>query len=923
MGLAAGTRLGPYEILAPLGAGGMGEVYRARDMRLGRDVAIKVLPQHLSQDPDLRQRFEREARAISQLNHPHICTLHDVGSEVAVAVPAEGHAGEASAPRGEKTDFLVMECLEGETLCDRVRKGALPLEQVLKIGMEVADALDKAHRHGIVHRDLKPGNIMVTRAGAKLLDFGLAKPAALGKAAGSASAPLLSAAVTMTSPTPQKSPLTNAGSIVGTVQYMSPEQIEGKEADARSDIFAFGAVLYEMATGRRAFAGKSQISVASAILEKDPEPLTASQPHLPVALGRLIRACLAKNPDERLQAARDAKLELQWIVETPAAAGSPAPARKDWREWLAWGVAALALLAVAGVWMARGTPPPVANAARFSIPMGGRKELSVDTTLALAISDDGTKLAYVTAESGVTQLYVRPLDRFESTLIPDSEGATFPFFSPDGQWIAFFNQGKLRRTSTRGGNSILICDLPSFLGGVWLPDDTIVAASAGQGLVRIPASGGEPKRIAIHAKLSISAARLFRVPGTEWIGFVNYIPDVQVLALNPNSGELKVVTENANAHAAQADHDRLIYYAGGSLWAVPMDPRTMTIKGSPVEVVGGVVESNFQPQFVVSQTGALVFAPAASTLSNDRRGTTDSSTRAGSGQARNLFFVDRSGKPTKVELPPEDYVDPAVSPDGKRFAIAVRRVGEQMLAVYDRQRGVLMRLPAGNGGRFAAPVWTPDGKYLVFDAPGPSHNPAIYRVPADGSTPPELVSELPAYGHITSIAPTGQAVVQINDPNSSMNLWLLALNGDHKLEPFRKTPAMERQGAFSPDGQWIAYAASDSGRSEVYVAPVRGVGRWQISTSGGEQPRWARNGHEIFYRIGTKMMAVTVDTPSGFTASHPLELFDVGFDRGGAVPGYDVLPDGKTFVMTRSESSSPTEIRVIMGWPHELQRTQK
>jgi Tol biopolymer transport system component len=900
--LAAGTRLGPYEIVSPLGAGGMGEVYRARDTRLDRTVAIKVLSSKLTGNADLKARFEREARAISALNHPHICTLHDVGHQDGV-------------------DFLVMEYLEGETLSDRLNTCPLPIAQLLKIGIEIADALEKAHRAGIIHRDLKPGNIMLTKSGSKLLDFGLAKPLAAVGVGGPPSGPasVFTSALTRSKPA---TPLTSAGSILGTMQYMSPEQIEGKEADARSDIFAFGAVLYEMATGKRAFDGKSQISVASAILEKEPEPLATSQPHLPPALDRLIHNCLAKNPDERLQSALDAKLELQWIADAPAPAASPAAAPTKRRAWLEWGAAALALLALAGVWMVRGTAPTTATPARFSIPMGGRKELAIDSTLALAISDDGATLAYVAAESGVTQLYVRPLDKFESTVVPDSEGATFPFFSPDGKWIAFFNQGKLRKTATSGGNSMPICDLPSFLGGVWLPDDTIVAASAGQGLVRVAAAGGEPKRIAIKANLSISAARLFRVPGTEWVGFVNYNPDVQVQALNPNSGELKLVTDNANAHAAEMDRDHLVYFAGGSLWAVAIDPRSMAIKGSPVEVVTGISESNFQPQFAVSQTGMLVFAPASG-LSNDPRGATASSQSAGSGQSRNLLFVDRSGKPTKIDLPSEDYVDPAVSPDGKRFAIAVRRVTEQMLAVYDGQRGVLMRLPAGTGGRFAAPVWTPDGKYLMFDAPSPAQHPAIYRVASDGSTPPELVTELPANGHITSIAPNGLAIVQINDPNSSVDLWLLPLNGDHKLEPFRKTPAMERHGSFSPDGQWIAYAANDSGRSEVYVAPVHGVGRWQISTTGGEQPRWVRNGHEIFYRIGTKMMAVTVDTSSGFSASRPLELFDVGFDRGGAVPGYDVLPDGKTFVMTRSEASSPTEIRVIMGWQQELQRTQK
>jgi Tol biopolymer transport system component len=876
--------MGPYEIVSPLGAGGMGEVYRARDTRLDRTVAIKVLNAALSASPDLKARFEREARAISQLNHPNICTLHDVGNE-------------------SGTDYLVMEYLEGESLADRLRKGPFPLDQLVKIGCEIADALDKAHRAGIVHRDLKPGNVMLTKMGAKLLDFGLAKPAAMGALAGSGSAPLLSAAMTMTSPSPHASPLTSAGMLVGTIQYMSPEQLQGIEADARSDIFAFGAVLYEMATGRRAFEGKSQIKVASAILEDQPASLTSLQPAAPAAFEHLIHVCLDKNPDERLQSAHDLKLQLLALGQSEKLASRErgvAPARL--LPWAGWAIAALALVALSVVWALHARSPARASLVRFSIAVGGRRELAVDATLALAISEDGTKLAYVAADSGVTHLYVRPLDRLEAMPIAESDGATFPFFSPDGQWIGFFSQGKLRKAPIGGGNSVAICELPSMVGATWMADDTIVVASGGRGLVRVPASGGEPSKIVVQGKDRISPSRPFAIPGSEWIGFTNYVDTARIVAANMRTGELKTLLDNADA--AQFAGDRLVYYASGALWAVPMNTRSMTTTGAAQQITAGVAEINLQPQFAVTPADLLAFAPGTSQ---------DNSTR-------NLVLVDRAGVATKLDVPAEDYVDPAVAPDGKRFAIAVRRVGDQTLAVFDSERGVLMRLPSG-GLRFAAPVWTPDSKYLVFDAPGPSQHPTLYRVLADGSAPPEAIVELPANGHVTSIAPTGQAVVMINNPATNMDLWLLALDGDHKLKAFRNTPAMERQGSFSPDGAWIAYSANDSGRSEVYVSPIRGAGRWQISVSGGEQPRWSRDGREIFYRLGSKMMLVAVETRAAFSARRPVELFDVGYDRGGAVPGYDSTPDGKVFLMTRSEQPNPTEVHVVMGWLEELKQT--
>src|SRR6266849_1585325 len=430
MAIPAGTKLGPYEILAMLGAGGMGEVYRARDTRLDRTVAIKVLASHLSSSPELKQRMEREAKAISSLNHPHICHLYDIGSQ-------------------DGTDYLVMECLEGETLAERLRKGAMPLNEILRIGIAVGESLAVAHRQGIVHRDLKSGNIMLTQGGAKLMDFGLAKPLGLrNTATGSGAVPSFTAVATLSGPSPL-SPLTTAGSIIGTIQYMSPEQIEGKEADARSDIFAFGAVLYEMATGKRAFQGKSHLSTASSILEKDPDPISIIQPLAPKALEHTVQACLAKHPEERFQNAHDLKLQLLWLTgagaESPVA-GKPTDARSGVKVWVACAVAALAVLVSLLFWTMRddGTRPAVA---RFSISTPANTWVDTESGPTLAFSPDGLRLAYVirSADSGPSRLYLRRMDEFEATPVLSTEDASTPFFSPDGQWVGFVTSSAIKK----------------------------------------------------------------------------------------------------------------------------------------------------------------------------------------------------------------------------------------------------------------------------------------------------------------------------------------------------------------------------------------------------------------------------------------------------------------------------------------------
>ena len=874
MSLTAGTKLGPYEIVASIGAGGMGEVYRARDTRLERTVAIKILPAEIQSSPERRQRFEREAKAISSLQHPHICVLHDIGC----------HDG---------MDYLVMEYLEGESLADRLRRGPLPTEQTLKLGIEIAEALEKAHKQGLVHRDLKPGNVMLTKSGAKLLDFGLAKPA--GVIAAAASGEFDSATLTIQ----RQHPVTAQGVIVGTFQYMSPEQIQGKEADARSDIFSLGALLYECATGRPAFTGKSQISLMSAILERQPESVSVLNVTSPAALEYVIRTCLQKDPDDRFQTAHDVSLQLKWIAgsTTGGIAVAAPPRRKRWMALAGWVSAAVLFAVLGAVWFFR--PAPNARVTRFAIALPPKVNLPVDAGT-VSISADGQKIAYNAAESGKSRLFIRSIDRFDAVAVPDSEGAGFPFFSPDGEMVAFFARGRLKKVATNGGsNPVTITDLPAFYGGQWLEDGSILVASSFPSLLIIPQQGGASKAVPVPAGGKLDPGSPIMLPGGKWILFTDdKVSSISIVALRPDTGEIRLVVPNASQPRYIPGY--LVYYTAGGLSMAPLDARNARVTGPAVVIVQDVAARNYFAHFDVSQNGTLVYAPGLGTITE-----------------RDLVWVDRSGKATKIDAAPEDYVDPSISPDGKYFVVCLRRLAEQSFGVYDISRGLMMRM-GSNNMRSVAPVWAPDGKTLYFDGSGQNAKLGIYRMPADGSSPPTLVREMPSNAHLTSIS-GDHASLMLNDPTTNTDLWMLSLDG-RDMKPFRKSSAIERQGSFSPDGKYIAYTSDESGRPEVYVEQIGGgPGRWQISTDGGEQPRWSRKGNEIFYRNGTKMMAVAVQL-APFSAAKAVELFDLPYDRGGAVPGYDVTPDGQRFLMTMPQHPNPTEIRVVVGWPEELKK---
>jgi eukaryotic-like serine/threonine-protein kinase len=906
MTLAIGSKLGPYEIVGLLGVGGMGEVYRARDTRLDRTVAIKVLPQHLADTPDARQRFEREARAVSALNHPNICTLHDVGSQ-------------------DGTQYIVMEYLEGETLAARLEKGALPLEQVLKTGIEVADALDKAHRAGILHRDLKPGNIMLTKSGAKLLDFGLAK-ASLPPAA----------AATLTAAAPRTAPVTQQGTIIGTFQYMSPEQVEGKELDARSDLFSFGSVLYEMLTGRSAFQGRSQLSVASAILEKDPEPISALQPMTPPALDRTLRKCLAKDPEDRWQTARDLLLELKWIAEGGSQAGVPAPvvSHRKVRERTAWAIAGvLALIAIAS------TIGYVQRAPKPTQPMRLIAELGADATLSTTtygadavLSPDGTRLAFVAESADKKQrLYVRSLDQMQATVLSGTEEARDPFFSPDGQWIAFFAGTKLEKISVQGGVAVILCDVATgrFRGGSWGDDGMIVfSPGSGTALSRVSSAGGttEPYTTLDKEKGEDTQRWPQFLPGGKDVLFTSSttgfgFDDADIVVYSADSRKMKTILHGGfYAHYLPSGH--LVYVYKNTLLAVPFDIKRLEVKGQPAPVVEGVATSGLGgAQFSVSDSGTLIYVAGSAASLNP-----------------SIYWMDAAGKFTPLRETPGSYNNLAISPDGKRLAMDISSGNRRDIWVYEWERDTLTRLTF-SGDQNYSPVWTPDGQRIVYASAEKGAVPNLRWIRADGAGDAQPLTESKDPQYPWSWSPDGKTLAFFQqNPGTGYDIMTMSVEGSEKSgwkpgqpKPFVSTPFMETYPSFSPDGRWIAYTSDESGPFEVYVRPFPGPGgKWEISTDGGRMPEWSRNGKEFFYRRYDQRIMVVGYTSSGdsFHADKP-RLWSPGQFTDSATNindiNFSLHPDGKRFAVLKAsgtEAAPPpiNKVSFIFHFFDELRR---
>ena len=882
MSLTPGTRLGPYEIIAPLGAGGMGEVYQARDTRLGRDVAVKVLPQHLSENPEVRARFEREAKTVSSLNHPHICTLFDVGRE------------------GE-TDYLVMELIVGETLTQRLARGALPLDQVLRLGAEIADALDRAHRAGIVHRDLKPGNVMLTKGGSKLMDFGLARATGLsGPASGSG----VTVAALTRSPT-VAAPLTAEGTLIGTFQYMSPEQMEGHEADERSDLWALGCVLYEMATGRRAFEAKSQASLIGSIMNAEPPPISQVTPMAPPGLDKLIRACLAKDPDQRVQTAHDVKLQLQWIAEGGSQAGVPAPLapRRRSRERLAWVLLALMGVVAGGLGALQLRPPEPQKKVIFELTPP-RQVGAVDLP---RISPDGRQLAFnATDSSGTTSIWVRSMSSLDANRLPGTDGATRPFWSPDSRYLAFFSAGKLRKVDVAGGPPQTICDAARGADGSWSQQGVILFdGSSSDTIQRVSATGGVPTGATWLGQQETFTAWPEFLPDGKHFLFIAYGegPEDRVLKVGLLDSKKTWTLGPAGSRAEYAS-GHLLFVRQGTLMAQRLDLGSLKLGGDPFPIADGVEWTSIgSARFSASDDGTLVY----------RSG--------GANASRRLVWVDRAGRRLDTVGEIGNYESLALSPDGSQLAVKlydpVRPMGD--IWVWDLSRNL--------GSRFTFsmsevddPVWSPDGTRLVYSvAKAGANNLHIKPIGGSGADSALYVSNEQKFANAWS--PDGRHLVYIARSGATNRRWdimALPMEGPRNPVPLVATPLPEFGPKVSPDGQWVAYVSLESGQPEVYVQAFPGPGgKWRISTQGGREPQWRGDGRELFYMSPDRgMMSVAVAPGPTPKFSLPVRLFDAPtIIETDLRNRYVVTGDGQRFLLLTPEGEARIgATTVVMDW---------
>ena len=880
MTLAVGTKLGPYEILGPLGKGGMGEVYKARDTRLERTVAIKVLPQHMSTSPEVRQRFEREAKTISQLSHPHICALYDVGNQ-------------------DGTEYLVMELLDGETLSDRLGKGSLPLSQTLRYGVEIADALDKAHRQGIVHRDLKPGNVMLTKSGVKLLDFGLAK--AMAPAAPPSGATSLTTVMGKGGEN-----LTEEGTILGTFQYMSPEQLEGKDADGRTDIFAFGCVLYEMATGRKAFSGSSQASLISSIMKEEPPPVSAVLPTSPPALDRVIRKALAKDPEDRWQSAGDLGSELKWIAEGGSASGIAAPtlpARSRRAAWMPWAAAVLVAAAAglgAGRLLHRAPAPAVIRA---SVDLPPRLDLEPQNT-SIALSPDGETLAMAgTGPDGKRQLWVRRLDGFGIQPLAGTEDAMIPFWSPDSRFIGFFADHKLKKIPAAGGTAQTICDADDGRGASWSAKDVIVFAPAPfGGLSRVSAAGGAPTALTKAAGPGLSHRLPHFLPDGRHLLYLSGSQGSDadkttvIHALDIETGQSTLVAKEASEGRYAAGH--LLFVRERNLMAQPFDASSLKLSGEAVPIAEGVqfVAPRWCANFGVSQNGRLVFEPG------------------GAGRQRQLTWFDLDGKELSQVGVPAIIAGFSLSPDGTR-AVASQspaQGGAQELWLYELSRGVASRFSFSKKGTLA-PRWSPDGRQVAFGELGGG----VSVKPADGTAEPKKVWASDATGWPLSWSPDGKFLIcRIQDPKTGgLDLWIFPMDGGDKARPLIATPAEEFGASISPDGKWLLYTSNESGRGEMYVVPFPALGeKRQVSTGGVLGGSWLSNNSIVFTQPpDQKLFAVDLEVRGSSLLVGPARpLFGGKSAPRGPV---EVAPDGKRVLIAAPlEEGGATELRLVSDW---------
>jgi serine/threonine protein kinase len=906
--LAPGSALGPYQIDRLVGEGGMGQVFRAIDTRLNRTVAVKILPPSDGIDPLLRERFGREAQASASLTHPQICTLYDVGS-------SDGH------------DFIVMEYLEGETLAARLAKGPLALERALQYAIELAGALDYAHRTGIVHRDVKPANVMLTRTGVKLMDFGIAKRTAAGTDGLSTS-------------------LTGQGAILGTVRYMSPEQVEAKDADHRSDIFSFGAVVYEMVTGRPAFEGGSPASTMAAILEREPRPMATLQQLTPPTLDHIVRRCLAKQPEDRWQSAGDLMRELKWAAETggvaSTASGAPADSKSTsarvLSRALSWPalavVLALAFLFVLGRWA-----PWQHETASFPL----RFELQVpritsalatgaDSERRLALSPDGMRIVSMQSRSqSWIGLMLQRLDQFEAVPLPGTANSKSPFFSPDGKWIGYYDlsSGELRKVAVEGGSPVTICKVATPVSGAsWTADDALVFATgpepygfeAGTGLMRVSANGGNPEVLTTPDTGQPGTSHHFpsALPGGRGVLFTIVTDggvNARIGVLDSHSGKWRVLLEGGSG-GEYVGTGHLLYVSRNTLHAVPFDLDRLELTGAAVPLLDDVAVPRAgagAPQYAVSRTGTLVYARES----------------AAQYPMASLVWVDRDGAEAAITGAPERrYRSVRLSPNDDRVALDVRE-GPNDAWVFDLQRRTFEKVTTSpRNDDF--PIWTPDGQKIVTGS-----NPGLVWRPADGSGADEALTKSTYIQFPISFTPDGTKLVLVQVKGSESELSVLTLNGSREVRPLTglNTPAYEVGGELSPDGRWLAYQSNESGQYQIYVRPFPDVAgaRYTVSPQGGVNAAWSRDGRELFYiagglrdannRMDRTLTAVRViEAGAEFRFGPAVPLFNVGrYVAAVHTRSYDVTRDGKRFLFLRLQTLSNTpDLVVVVNWFEEL-----
>ncbi len=896
MTLAAGSRLGPYEILAPLGVGGMGEVYRARDARLDRSVAVKVLPEELFEDRDRVARFEREAKALAALNHPGIAAVHSF---------------EAISGR----HILVMELVEGEGLDVRIARGAVPLDEALPIARQIAEALEAAHEKGIIHRDLKPANVMVGSDGrVKLLDFGLAK--ALEADAATASSSDLTHSPTITGRA------TAAGVILGTAAYMSPEQARGKPADRRADIWAFGAVLYEMLTGKRLFQGETVSDVLAGVL-RQPIDFDALPAETPPAILRLLRRCLERDPKDRIHDAADARLEIEEALRSPAPSGAravyPESRRAAFSRLLPWLVAGvLAALALA-LLVTRRPPARGGETVHLSVALPEDLTIAPDLqaqTQVLALSPDGKRIAFCGRTGDESRIFVRDLARENPEALAETEEGSNPFFSPDGEWLGFVSGGKLKKTALRGGSPISLADASPSRGACWGDDGTIVfAPTVNSALFRIPAAGGEPRPLT--ALDAASHERTHRwpeiLPGGKFVLFTVGTEDkpgdydeARIDAVSLATGKRHVVYRGASM-ARWAPPNHLLLARHGDVLAVPFDPETASVRGTPVPVLQGV---SGDPRsgaafFCAARNGAVAYIEGLSV-----EGKTE------------FAWIDRAGKSEPTAIPPGLHQNLSLSPDGQKLVYAEGPGGGARTDVWIANLAQGGQFQLTSTGQAATPCWTPDGKSVVYSKPDGD---AVLMQRADGSGAPRVVWQTTHLVPISvdSLTPDGSAaVITLSGLPTQSDIYLVPLSGDGAARPLLATGANEARGMVSPDGRWIAYVGDFAGAQQVYVQPFPSLaGRWQVSREGGGGPRWSRDGSELFYMNGDRLYSVPIKPGTEFLPGEPRLLFRVDhpvITEWNEI--YDVATDGKRFLfLVRSkEATKAPRLDVVLNFSKRL-----